>query len=152
MVVGRLLSYWEGNFSGAMLNFFGGGNIKKSTKHTPPPEVSTGVAWYFVGGFFERVLIWFWGSCFTKTFFSVDMTTLKNLTLWVKNRKIAPFNSHVRKKSEAFQHIYKVDKAKWSETWLITCGCEGYMLVTSLVSWAITILNPLSKLVENLSP
>ena len=23
MMVGRLLSYWEGNFSGAMLNFWG---------------------------------------------------------------------------------------------------------------------------------
>ena len=37
MVVGRLLSYWEGNFSGAMLNF-GGGSILFITYPPSFPE------------------------------------------------------------------------------------------------------------------
>ena len=41
MMVGRLLSYWEGNFSGAMLNF-GRVNLKTfgwTTKHGPTSVV-----------------------------------------------------------------------------------------------------------------
>ena len=38
MVVGRLLSYWEGNFSGAMLNF-GGVNINKLHKTENESEI-----------------------------------------------------------------------------------------------------------------
>ena len=37
MVVGRLLSHWEGNFSGAMLNFPGGIPTNPSNKNKRQP-------------------------------------------------------------------------------------------------------------------
>jgi len=46
MMVGRLLSYWEGNFAGAMLNF---GKVLLMEKNPAPVEVGSSsplFAWF----------------------------------------------------------------------------------------------------------
>ena len=61
MMVGRLLSYWEGNFSGAMLNFGRVTDNPFENQHGSPENEPLEEERFLLGPSFSGSSRWFWG-------------------------------------------------------------------------------------------